>query len=197
MNINIKTVKVIVAVVIIIGASFWVMSTIRPQYYEGTNLNFPISEGSVEVTNPSDALSVQLISSSSRTFRVSSTSEEISGASTRQDNGSNTAQIFEFILAPGTSEFTVLSSADVTFASNTTTNLQAKVNPLSVEATRIRILALVVLIAAILFYISHLYDHLWLSAARRQNAIDDIAAQDAEQDNFDRIMQSRSLKRRP
>lgn len=197
MNMNSKTVKVIVAVVIIIGASFWVISTIRPQYYEGTNLNFPISEGSVEVTNPSEVLSVQLISSSSRTFRVSSASEEISGTSTRQDSDSGAAQIFEFILPSGTSEFTVSANTGIRFASNTVTNLQAKVNPLSADATRIRILALVVLVVAMLFYISHLYDHLWVSAARRQNAINDIAAQNAEQENFDRIMQSRLSKRRP
>ena len=54
-----------------------------------------------------------------------------------------------------------------------------------------------ILIIAMLFYISQLYDHLWISAARRQDAKDDIVAQEAEQDNFDRIMASRSSKRRP
>jgi hypothetical protein len=197
MKTNRKTIKVIIAIVVIIGASFWVISTIRPRYYEGKALNFPVSEGSVTVTNPSEALSVQLISTSSRTFRVSSASQGMSGSSIRENSGSVTAQVFEFVLPSGTSEFTVASNTDVIFDSNTATNLQVKVNPLNVETTRIRILALGILVVAMLFYISHLYDHLWISAARRQNALADTVAQDAEQENFNRIMKSRSSKTRP
>ncbi len=94
------------------------------------------------------------------------------------------------------SEFAVSGNTNVRFEANTDTRLNATVYPLSVEAVRIRIIALVVLVFAMLFYISHLYDHLWISAARRQNALDDIAVQDAEQENFDRIMQSRSSRKR-
>ena len=197
MNINWKIVKVIIAVVVMLGASVLVINTIRPRYYEGANLEFPIAEGVVQVTNSSEELTVQLISSSSRTFRVSSPSEDISGASTRQDAGNNAAQIFEFVLPSGMSEFTVSGNTNVIFEATTDTNLDATVYPFGNEAIRVRIIGLLVLAFAILFYISHLYDHLWISATRRQDAKDDIAAQETEQDNFDRIMESRSSKRRP
>ncbi len=197
MNINERIVKVIIAVVVVLGVSLWVFNTIRPRTYEGVNLEFPINEGIVQVTNTLDALQVQLVSLSSQTFRVSSSSDDISGSSFRQDSDEGRTQIFEFVLPSGMSEFTVSGNTNVIFEANTVTNLDATVYPLSNEAMRIRIIGLLVLTLVMLFYISHLYDHLWISAAHRQDAKDEIAAQEAEQDNFDRIMQSRSSNKRP
>lgn len=195
MNFNEKIVKVIIAVVVVLGVSLWVFTTIRPRTYEGVNLEFPIAEGVVQVTNTSDALQVQLIGLSSQAFRVSSPSDDISGASVSQDSDEGRAQIIEFVLPSGMSEFTVSSSSDVRFKANTNASLNASVYPLSTEVTRFRLFGIVVLIIAALFYISQLYDHLWISAARRQGAKEDSVAQEAEQANFDRIMRNSSSKR--
>lgn len=197
MNMNWKIVKVIIAVVVMLGVSVLVINSVRPRYYEGTNLEFPIAEGVVQFTNSSEELSVQLISSSSRVFRVSSSSNDISGSSITQESNEGRTQILKFVLPSGMSEFTVSSSSDVRFEANTNASLNATVYPLSSEATRFRLIGNVVLIIVVLFYISQLYDHLWISAARRQDAKYDIVAQEAEQDNFDRIMASRSSKKRP
>ncbi|HEX2620825.1 MAG TPA: hypothetical protein VHL11_11775, partial [Phototrophicaceae bacterium] len=53
MKLNLNTLKVLLALVIIIGALFWSGDSIRNRSYVGTDLNFPVGQGVVTVTNPS------------------------------------------------------------------------------------------------------------------------------------------------
>lgn len=127
---NWKTFKVLFTFAIIIGAIFWAVNTVRPHSFDGTGLNFSVGDGTVSVTNPSEqTASVQLLGSGSRSFRVSSTIEGVSGSSTRQGSGSSSTHLFEFELPSGTSEFTITRGTDVNFIANTATMLQATVNP--------------------------------------------------------------------
>lgn len=198
MNINVKMVKVLISVVIMIGAIGWGITTMRSHNYEGTEISFSDGDGSVLLTNPSDSpVAMQMISTGSRSFRVSSESSDISGTSLIERDADDTTQTFEFMLPQGTTEITIATNPDVRLVSTPPTNLQVVVNPMSADSSRTRIILIVVLGCALLFYVSHTYDHLWISAARRQNADDETAAQVAEQENFDRIMKSRSSKTRP
>lgn len=169
MKFNWKTIKVLFAFVVIIGITFWAVNTIRPRSYEGTDLNFGIGDGTVSITNPSEqSTSVQLVGSGSRTFRVSSTSEDISGTSARQGSGSSSTQLFEFELPSGANEFTVSRGLDVNFIATTSSTLQAIVNPVSDSAYNAILIATIAIILGSLFYASNASEHIWMSWLRGQ-----------------------------
>ena len=171
MKLNWKTVKVLFAFAIIIGAIFWAVNTSRPHSYSGTNLSFEVGSGSVSVMNPSEqSLPVQLVSTGSRSFRVSGTSDAVSGSSTRQGSGSSSSQLFEFELPSGISEFTVTRGTDVNFLANTTTILQVTVNPVSDGTFKAAVITTIVVVLGSLYYASNATNHYWLSWFRSQFA---------------------------
>lgn len=166
-----KTIKVLFAFAIIFGTIFWAVKTVRPQSYSGANLSFAVGSGSVNVTNPSElSLPVQLVSTGTRTFRVSGTIDAVSGSSTRQGSGSSSTQLFEFELPSGTSEFTVSRGTNVNFLANTTTMLQATLNPVSDETFKAIVIAAVVVVFSSLYYASNATEHYWISWFRSQFA---------------------------
>ena len=171
MKLNWKTFKVLLAFVVIIGTIFWAVNTVRPRSFDGTGLKFSIGEGTVSVTNPSEQTAlVQLVGSGSRTFRVASTIEGVSGSSIRQGSGSNSTHVFEFGLPPGSSEFTVSRGTDVNFVANTTTMLLANVNPVSDGTFKAAVIATIVVVLGSLYYASNATEHYWLSWLRSQFA---------------------------
>jgi hypothetical protein len=181
--------KVVVALVVIIGIGFWTVESVRSRSYSGTDLNFGIGSGTVMLTNPSDeAVPAQLVSTGTRAFTVSSTIEGVSGSSTRQGTGRNITQLFEFALPPGVSEFTVVRGANVNFATNTETTLEATVQSLDENTSRNTIIAAAGIILMALFYISHINGHRWISASRRKAAADRAASQLAERAAFKRML---------
>lgn len=196
MKMNWKTAKILVACMVIIGAIFWAFNAIRPRNYDGGNLSFAIGNGSVSLTNPlPPSVSVQIVGTGSRSFRVSSPTESLSGTSTRQGNGAATAQIYTFDLPSGTSEFTVSNGTNVNFIATTPVELQATVNPVDGDTRLSIIVAALFIVLGSLFYISHTDGHHWLSAARRQKASDLADEQAAESQNFDRIFAGRNSNR--
>ena len=192
MPMNWKTAKILIACVIIFGAIFWAFNAIRPHNYRGANLSFAIGNGLVSLTNPSEqAISVEIVGTGSRSFRVSSPTEGLAGTSTRQGNGANTAQIYTFDLPTGTSEFTFTNGSNLSFITTTPIELQATVNLVDGDTRFSIIVAALFIVSAALFYISYTDDHQWLSAARRQQASDLAEEQAAESQNFDRIFARR------
>jgi preprotein translocase subunit SecE len=173
MKLNSQTFKGIVAVVIIIGTLLWAFDSLRLRSYSGPNLTFPVGQGAVSMTNPSDSpVAVQLVAAGNRAFGVGSTIEGLSGTSTKQGTGSSTTQLFEYSLPAGSSEFTILRGAGVNFVANTPTQLQATVNPMSNDTARTTVLVAIVVIVAALFYMSRLTDHRWLKAwGRKQKPV--------------------------
>jgi hypothetical protein len=180
--------KVIVALAVLVGTIFWSINSLRTRSYSGSDLSFGIGSGPVTVTNPSDAaLPVQLVSTSPGMFTVSSGITSISGKSTRQGNGRNATQLFDFVLPVGVSEFSVVRGADINFFANTDTRLEAVVQPLNAEDSRTTLIVAVIAILGSLFYLSHANGHRWISPSRRQHASDRAAAQETEQQTFKRM----------
>jgi hypothetical protein len=180
--------KVIVALVVLVGAIFWGVNSLRTRSYSGTDLNFGLGSGSITVTNPSDeALPAQLVSTSPGTFIVSSSITSVSGRSTRVGSGRNATQLFEFELPTGVSEFSVLRGADINFVASGDTPLEAAVQPLNAEDSRTTLIVAVIAILGSLFYLSHANGHRWISASRRQQALDKAAAQATERQTFKRM----------
>jgi len=159
----------LVALAVIVIVVFWAVDSVRSHSYTGTNLNFNIGSGPVTVTNPSDAsVPVQLVGTGGRSYTVSSTIDGVSGSSTRQGTGREAAQLFEFALPPGVSEFTVARGADVNFVADTDTTLEATVQSLGEGAVRTTLAAAAVVVLAVLFYISRMTGHRWIAPLRRR-----------------------------
>ena len=156
-------IKVVAAVVVIIRIVFWVINSVLPQSYNGTDLNFAVKGGTVVVTNPSDAsIPVQFSDTGTRNFRVSSDIEDVSGSSTRDGNGNSAIQSFDIELPAGTSEFTISRGTNVTFVASTPVELDVTVNSMLPDASRNTIIAAIVAIIGILFYASRVMDHSWI-----------------------------------
>jgi hypothetical protein len=180
--------RVVIALVVLVGAIIWGVDSFRTRLYSGTDLNFGVGSGPVTVTNPSDsAFPVQLIGTRRGTFTVRSSIGGVSGRSTSQGSGSTTTQLFEFVLPSGVSEFTVMRSEDVDFVTNTEIPLEVAVQPLNAEDSRTTLIVAVIAILGSLFYLSRSNGHRWISAARRKEALAQAAAQESERQNFKRI----------
>ena len=148
--------KVLVALVLMVGAIAWTANSIRSTSYSGANLNFSAGTGTVMMTNPSsESIPVRLSSASNRFFSVSSTIDGVPRSSTRGAG----ASLIEFELPPGVSEFTIVRGSGVNFIADTDTNLEATVHAAN-TGTKIKVLAGVILVA--LFFISYTTEHRWL-----------------------------------
>ena len=170
--------KVALAFVVIIGVIFWTVDSVRSRSYSGTDLGFDTAGGTIVITNPADEpATAQFISSGSRTFRVSSTIEDVSGSSTRVETEGARTQQFEFELPPGTSEFTISRGVDVRFVADTATELQATVNPMSNESRRNALIAATVVIFGALFYASNVFNHRWLNMLRPGTIAPDVPSE--------------------
>jgi hypothetical protein len=168
-----KMFKIGVVLVIAIGAIFWAAGSVRSLSYSGANLTFPVGNGAVTVTNPSNQpISVQLVSAGSRSFTVSSTIEGMPRSSTKQDNGTTVSQLVEFVLPPGAGEFTVVRGSNVTtdvnFVANTETKLEATAQPLNTNDTRTTVIIAVLVVSGALFYVSRTTNHRWIGILRGQ-----------------------------
>lgn len=110
--------KVLVALVLMVGAIAWTANSIRSTSYSGANLNFSAGTGTVMMTNPSsESIPVRLSSASNRFFSVSSTIDGVPRSSTRGAG----ASLIEFELPPGVSEFTIVRGSGVNFIADTDT----------------------------------------------------------------------------
>jgi len=163
MKMNWTIVKVALALVIALAAVVWGVSQALPINYSGTNLDFAIASGSVSVTNRSDQrIPAQVLGTGTSTFRVASTTDEVSGSSTREGSGRSATQSFTFDLPPGTTTFTVTRGTNLTFVASGSTNLRATVNPVSEESlSMIAVIATVVVLIA-LYFASSAVEHRWI-----------------------------------
>ena len=168
MKINAQTFKIVLALVVILVAIYWVVDSTRQQSYSGASLDFVVGRGSIAVTNPSDVpVLAQLTSTSTRAFTVSSQLESLAVSSERQevDPGEDIRQLVQFELPPGLTEFTISSNSStiptVNFISNPDTRLEATSQPLSESEARGTLIVAVVVILGSLFYMSNATGHSW------------------------------------
>ncbi|MCI0710938.1 MAG: hypothetical protein L0154_12320 [Chloroflexi bacterium] len=159
--------KVLVAVALIVVTIFLAVNSTRPRSYNGANLSFGIGGGEVTVMNPSEAgVPVQIVSTGSRTFRIASTIDDVSGNSTRQGSGRSITHLYEFELPSGISAFTITNGTNATFATSAETDLEAIVNPVSEGTVRTTLIAATVFVLGLLYYISNTTGHRWMSVLR-------------------------------
>lgn len=180
--------KAFVTLVVLVGTIYWCIDSLRTRSYSGTNLNFGVGSGPVLVTNPSDGpIPVRLIGAQVGTFIVTSRIEGVAGRSVTQREGRTTTQLFEFALPPGSNEFTVARAADVNFVGSASVPLEATVYPLGTKSSQATVLVTVLIMLASLFFLSRLNDHRWVSASRRQKALDQAVLKEAERQTFRRV----------
>lgn len=160
MKINGKLIKVIVAFVIIIGTLVLLVNSITPQSYSGSELTFDVNSGDIVVTNLTDASIPALFTGSgTRSFRVISDIEDVTGNSAREGSGSSSTHVFAFELPTGTSTFTIDRGKTVTFVATASGEIEATVNNMSAGMARNAIIAAIVVVLAALFYASRVMEH--------------------------------------
>ncbi|MAU09845.1 MAG: hypothetical protein CL607_08500 [Anaerolineaceae bacterium] len=188
--------KIIIPIIIILGVTVWALNSLITRSYSGSDLDVAVAGGPIIVTNPSESsLPVRLFSSSPGTFTVASATESIEGRSTSEGTGRTATQFYDFTLPSGITEFTVLRGANINFVANSDMPLDVTVQPLNADETRTTLLITVFAILASLFFLSYQNGHRWISAARRQKAVDQAAEQETERQNFKRIVGNVSSKR--
>lgn len=167
MKLNWTTLKVIFMFAIVAIALVWVVSITRPTTYSGENLSFGVLEGAVTITNPSESpILAKLTGTGSRSFRLASTTDGLSGSSIRQLN----TQTFDYLIPAGISEFSIVRGIDVQFATSTGTILQAVVNPFPKDRVQSLVILVLIVSAVALYYASHITHHRWIGILRGQPA---------------------------
>jgi len=159
--------KIVVAIVVIIGAIVWGVNSINSLSYEGKVLNFSVGSGPVNITNLSDeSVAVQLVGTGSRSFSIVNSTFETTGSSKRQGS----TQLFEFDLPSGVNEFSVARGKNITFVSDTETSLGATVQPLNSGDIQSTFILVMIVIAGALYFISRTTEHQWLNDLRQRQA---------------------------
>jgi preprotein translocase subunit SecE len=162
--------KILVALVVVVGISFWGVDSIRARSYSGKDVDFSIGSGAVTVTNPTDStIPVQLTGTGSRSFSLFESTMDVTGSSTRDGSGSRSTQLFEFELPVGVSTFSVARGKDVRFIASADQSIDATVQPLSQQDTQTTGIIVVIIIAGALFFISRSTDHALIKRLRNGN----------------------------
>jgi preprotein translocase subunit SecE len=192
MKINLK---IIIVLVLMLGAAVWAVDSVRSRSYNATPLTFNVGHGTVSVTNPSDAsVSAQIVGTGSRSFTVTNMADGVSGPSTREGTGRTTTQLFPVTLLPGANVFTVAGGTGVTFNADTETPLEATVQPLDQNETRSTLIVVAVVILLGLFYISRTTGHRWMRSARSIKAAEEAAAAKVLADKTEEPSQGRTMR---
>jgi hypothetical protein len=182
--------KVIIALALIVVASYWAVDSVSQRSYTGSNLNFAVGSGPVTLTNSSDvAVSVQLTSPEARPFQVLSAVSGADGTSARQGSGREALQTLTFDLPSGVTEFSITRGRNVTFVATGDTDLEATVQPMSASDARNTLIAVGLVILVTLYYIYRTTGYRWTSALRRQAASDLVTKKSAERAAFKRILE--------
>ncbi len=160
--------KVLIGLVVLIGAIFWGVDSVRTRSYSGNDLNFGVGSGPVTVTNATDAnIPARLVSTGTRPFSVSSAADSISGSSAREGTGRTAAQLFALDLPPGVTELMIVSRGSaVNFVTDTGSRLDVVVQPLLPDDARTTMIVAAVVVLGALFYISRATDHRWINRFR-------------------------------
>jgi hypothetical protein len=160
--------KVLIGLVVLVGAIFWGVDSVRTRSYSGNDLNFGVGSGPVTITNSTDApVPAQFTSTGTRPFSVTSASDSIVGSSTREGTGRTAAQLFAFDVPPGVTELMVVSRGTaVNFVADTDTRLDVVVQPLMPSEAQTTMIAAAVVALGALFFVSRATSHSWIKRFR-------------------------------
>jgi hypothetical protein len=163
-------IQVVIAVLIMIGAAYWSLTSIRSYNYSGTNIMFPVGGGHAIVRNTGDAPIPVEMRSGERvaSFRIASTELGLTASSKRQGSGRDAFHAVTFDLPPGQARIDVISGSGVMMISRSDTSIEATVTPVAASTVRwILILSGGVIVWA-LYYISRVTEHRWIAALRNR-----------------------------
>lgn len=163
-------IRVIVAVLVIIGAVVWSFNTVRQRNYSGAKIAFEVGSGYVVVNNPGkQAIPIQLRADGRATsFTVQSTELAFKENSKRQGTGRNAYQLVSLELPPGEAKIDITRGSDVKFISLSSQKIQAVVTPLEAGSVQSVLIFTSLVILGALYYISSTLEHRWISALRRK-----------------------------
>jgi hypothetical protein len=163
-------IRVITALVIIVGVAFWSFNLVRERSYSGSRLAFKVGSGSVVVTNRGQEPVPVEMRADGRTaiFRVESAELDLKESSKRQGSGRNVYHAVSFELPPGQAKIDVTRGSNVQFISSSNQRIDAVVTPMEASGVRQTLIFTGLIILASLYYISRTLQHRWIGALRRK-----------------------------
>lgn len=166
--------RVVVALIVIVGAIYLAYDAVQTETLSGQTLNITTS-GVMKVTNSADEPAT-VNTTAKRTYTISvSGQEKTTIRPTHEGSGASSAYIAEIELPPGLTTLSVTRGSDVTFDLQASAPLKATVGARSDEANRsVIFLAAAVCIASVV-YMSFATQHAWFRLLRNRitNTADD------------------------
>lgn len=158
-----KKIRVILALIVIIGVAYWAIDGVRERSYSGSRLSFDVGGGQVLVNNLSkDPIPVEMRTQGrTSSFRIVSSELALKETSKRQGSGSNAYHAINFELPPGQALIDVSYGSGVTFAATGKGRLAATVTPMSPESARVTLGFAGIVILVALYYLSAVLEHRW------------------------------------
>jgi hypothetical protein len=165
-----QRIRVIIALVIIVGLAFWAVNLVRERSYSGSKFAFNVGSGSVVVTNPGqEPIPVEMRSEGrTATFAIASPELGLKETSQRQGSGRTTYHAVSFELPPGEARIEVTRGSNVYFVSSSNQRIDATVTPMRADRARTTLIWMGVAILAALYYISRTLKHRWIGILRRK-----------------------------
>ncbi|MCC9077399.1 hypothetical protein FKZ61_014935 [Litorilinea aerophila] len=162
--------KVLFAVLVIVGAAYWAFTAVWPTKYTGSKIMFPVGSGTVLVTNlGTEPIPIEMRSEGrTGTFRIESSDLGLAESAKRQGSGRDAYYTLSFDLPPGQARINVTRGSNVYLISRAETPIEAVVSPLAPGTRRAILIVCGLAIAWALYFISSVTRHRWLGNLRRK-----------------------------
>lgn len=156
-------VRVVIALVVIVAATYWIINSARTQTYAGTELEFTMSGGDVVVKNAADEPVMAQLETrgSSASFTITSDNPKQSIRSARSGSGANSVNTAEVELLSGETTLRLARGENVKFTAQSEEHLEAKVAPVSASTLRLILIVSAALIVGSLYFLSAALEHPW------------------------------------
>lgn len=163
-----RTIQMVIAVLVILGAGYWIYTAVTPIRYSGSNIMFPIGSGHVVIKNTGDEpMPIEMRSGErARSFRIAGTDLGITQSAKREGTGRAAYYATSFDLPPGQARIDVVSGGDVNLIARGDTRIEASVRPMAANTVRWAVALSSAAIVWALYAISSMTEHRWLSALR-------------------------------
>ncbi|RIK57679.1 MAG: hypothetical protein DCC57_01630 [Chloroflexi bacterium] len=167
-----RMIQMVIAVLVILGAGYWIYTAVAPIRYSGSNIMFPIGSGHVVIKNLGDEpMPIEMRSGErARSFRIASADLGIAQSAKREGTGRAAYYTTSFDLPPGQARIDVVSGGDVRLIARGDTRIEASVKPMAASTVRWAVILSSAAIVWALYSISRLTEHRWLSALRGKAA---------------------------
>ena len=176
---------VTLALVAIIGISYWSFDILRQRTFIGENLFFEVGNGyDISLTNPSDRpVPVEMRAAGQTPFRITIPALDLNASSSLQGSRPDLYESVAFNLPPGQVTIHVKRGSDIWFVSDSDAALHAVVTPLSVEDVQFTITFAGSIILIALYFISSTMQHRWVGMLRDRGVAHTRSTSAASQDH--------------